>query len=59
MYVLHLHNLGEIDNDLKYLERASVEELWPPIFLVNDPILDEVRSDPRFVVVLKKTGLDQ
>lgn len=58
MFYIFYITLGEIDNALKYLERASVEEPWPPIFLVNDPFL-MMRSDPRFVAVLKKTGLHQ
>jgi serine/threonine protein kinase/Tfp pilus assembly protein PilF len=51
--------LGQIDRGFECLER-SVEnkEFWLPVFRFT-PMFDSVRNDPRFVSLMKNTGLDQ
>jgi hypothetical protein len=49
--------LGEKDRAFEWLERA-VEERADGLTLLNvDPMVDEIRSDPRFQRLLGKVGL--
>jgi hypothetical protein len=48
--------LGENDLAFDYFEKALQERALPPWFL-RDPILDGIRSDPRFLSMLQRMGL--
>ena len=50
--------LGETDHAIEWLQKAAEEraESWRLIFLKSDPMNDPLRSDPRFVELLKKRG---
>ena len=51
--------LGENDQALRWLERAYEDRdtwtQWTNIW----PLLDPLRSEPRFIALLKKVGLDK
>ena len=49
--------LGEIDEAFAWLERDLAERsLFPPFYTI-DPILDELRHDPRFDDLVRRVGL--
>jgi tetratricopeptide (TPR) repeat protein len=51
--------LGEKDQAFEYLEKAYLErESWMAT-LGTFPLLDSLRSDPRFTALLKKIGLKE
>jgi len=51
--------LDQKDQAFAWLEKAYEErDQWMPSFKVN-PMLDSLRSDPRFKVLLKKMGLEK
>jgi tetratricopeptide (TPR) repeat protein len=51
-------SMGRAEDALRYLE-AAVEEKSPPLTLViRDRVFDDVRSDERFIAILKRMGLD-
>ena len=51
--------LGDKDKTFEWLEKAYQEhDLY--LFLLNiDPYWDSIRSDPRFISLLKKMGLEK
>ncbi|MFC1800201.1 protein kinase [Candidatus Eisenbacteria bacterium] len=56
--LLHLA-LDDIDSYFDWLERASQEhDRWLD-FIRVDPLIDDIRSDPRYNVLLKKMGLSE
>ena len=50
--------LGELDECFVWLEKAYEDHDMRLSFLKVDPKWDSVRSDPRFVSILKRIGLD-
>ncbi len=58
LFALCYFTLRENDQGFRYLEKAYEErDAWMP-FLKIDPRLDIVRSDPRFMTLLKKMNLE-
>jgi serine/threonine-protein kinase len=58
IYTAAVHSaLGEIDETLKYLERAAEERNWQIAWLHIDPFWDNIRSDPRFRSLQLQVGL--
>ena len=51
--------LDEIDRGFEWLEKAFQEYDDNLNFLAVDPVLDSCRSDPRFMDLLKRAGLNQ
>jgi len=51
--------LEEIDQGFDWLKRALEVRDHALVFLGGKPIYDSVRSDPRFIEVLEKIGLDK
>lgn len=51
--------LGQKDQALEWLEKAYEEHDHALETLKVDPMLDSVRSDPRFMSLLKKMGLEK
>jgi adenylate cyclase len=51
--------LGETDQAFSHLRRAYDERSFFLAFLRSDPMLDALRSDPRFSELLKKLGFDK
>lgn len=49
--------LGEKDQALVWLEKACEDHQWMATHLNVDPVLDDLRSDPRFTRLLQRTGL--
>ncbi len=53
IYCATVHaGLGETEETIQYLQRASEEHNWQIAWLHVDPIWDAVRSDPRFRAML-------
>ena len=50
--------LGEKDKTFEWLNRAYEERAARMIFIKIDRWINNLRSDPRFKELLKKTGLD-
>jgi hypothetical protein len=50
--------LGENDRAFKFLEKAF-EDRREIVFVKVDPQLDNIRSDPRYAVLLRRVGLPQ
>jgi serine/threonine protein kinase/Tfp pilus assembly protein PilF len=51
-------SLGERDQAMDLLQKAYMERVSELIYLKVDPYLDNLRSDPRFVALLEKIGLE-
>jgi TolB-like protein/Tfp pilus assembly protein PilF len=51
--------LGDKDQTFKALERALAEHTGSMAFLRSDPFWKEVRSDPRYLDLLRRIGLPQ
>jgi len=51
--------LGEKDEAFKWLERTYQDRLSTMCALKVDPFMDNIRSDPRFKVYLKKAGFEK
>ena len=49
--------LGDKDRAFAALDSAFVEHAWPMFTLSFDPLMDGLRADPRFAVLLQKVGL--
>jgi tetratricopeptide (TPR) repeat protein len=54
-----LARLGENDRALEWLEKAYEQRLDHLVLLKVDPLFDGLRSDPRFVELLRRVGLEQ
>ena len=50
--------LGEDDKGFEYLDKAFVVKDTFLLYIKGDPLLDRVRSDPRFDEILKKMNLE-
>jgi tetratricopeptide (TPR) repeat protein len=50
--------LGEIDQAFEWLERAYEDRTSFLVWMGVSPVYDPIRGDPRFVVMLKKLGLE-
>ncbi len=51
--------LGDKDHAIEYLRKAFEEGSVYPAFAKIDPELDSLRSDPRFIELLRKVGLEK
>jgi TolB-like protein/Flp pilus assembly protein TadD len=51
--------LGEKDQALNWLEKGYQERATKMVFLKIDPFFDNLRSDPRFVELVRRVGLPQ
>jgi serine/threonine protein kinase/tetratricopeptide (TPR) repeat protein len=49
--------LGNKDGAISELEKGFVVRDWPMILLKHDPAFDGLRSDPRFVALVRRVGL--
>jgi serine/threonine protein kinase/tetratricopeptide (TPR) repeat protein len=49
--------LGEVDGAFSLLERAFAERSHAMTFLMIDPILDDLRPDPRHAALVRRVGL--
>jgi len=49
--------LGERDRALEWMEKAYREHSPGLLYMLHDPDLDELHSDPRFLDLLRRTGL--
>jgi adenylate cyclase len=56
--IVHL-GLGDRSRALEGLEKAYAARSQMLLFLKEDRIFDPLRSDPRFIALLKKTGMDK
>ena len=50
--------LGEKDKALKWLEKAHQQRSASLVYLKMNPNLDNLRSDPGFIAMLKEIGLE-
>jgi TolB-like protein/DNA-binding SARP family transcriptional activator len=50
-------NLGDRDRAIAWLRRAARERFPTLVFVRTDPILDPLRSDPRFQALLRELGI--
>lgn len=50
-------SLGETDEALDWLEKAYDDRFWMMAYLKVDPRWDPLRSHPRFIDILRRTGL--
>jgi len=51
--------LGDKDRALEWLRKAYEDRSFSLVFLKVDHMFDPLRSDPRFIALLKKVGLDK
>jgi adenylate cyclase len=51
--------IGDKQRALDGLEKAYEARSWWPLYLKVDKIYDPLRSEPRFIALLKKVGLDK
>lgn len=51
--------LGKKDEAFTWLEEAYEERSWRLTLMKVEPALDSLRSDPRFVALLKRVGLEE
>ena len=54
--VIHT-GLGEKDEALAWLQKACDERVFRVVLLGVEPLLDDLRSDPRFQALVKRIGL--
>ena len=57
-YASNYAMMGEKGRALQALERGVEKREWAVSLLNVDPAYDGLRSDPRFIAILKKVGLD-
>ena len=53
------HGLGDRENTLVWLEKALDAQTYSITFLRCEPFWQNLRSEPRFVALLKKMGLEK
>ena len=51
--------LGERDRAFAWLEKSMQMHTGQPLYFKIDPTLDDLRSDPRFVALIRRVGLPQ
>jgi len=51
--------LDENDNAFKWFEKAYEERSWFLIFIKMDPWMDSVRSDPRYISLIRRIGFPE
>jgi len=51
--------LGDKEQTLAWLEKAHQQRFWQMVFLKVEPELDDLRSDPRFVDLMRRVGFSQ
>jgi TolB-like protein/TPR repeat protein len=51
--------LGDVDEGFEWLERAYSQRMWSLLFIQVYCLLDGVRTDPRYLDILKRLGLGQ
>lgn len=51
-------SLDEKDQAIDWLQKAYDEHVSELIYMKVDPYLDKIRSDPRFIELLVKVGLE-
>ena len=51
--------LGQTDRAFEWLDKACDERALHLVFLGVDPLFDSLRSDPRFVDLLRTIGLEE
>lgn len=51
--------LGDYDEAFRLLDRADAERSWGVLWLRIDPLLDPVRTDPRFIALVNRIGLPE
>ena len=49
--------LGEKDQAFQWLERSLQDRAWDITYLKVDPLMDNLRADPRFADLVKRIGL--
>ena len=49
--------LGEKDQAFEWLERSNSDRAWDILYVKTDPMMDSLRSDPRFAELVKRVGL--
>ncbi len=58
--MIPLYAYARMDDDMfRWLERSCEERDLVAFVHGTDPMLDRVRSDPRFVALLRKMGLQE
>jgi Flp pilus assembly protein TadD len=51
--------LGKKDQALTFLEKAYADRCPLAVSMVREPLYDPLRSEPRFVALLRRMGLEQ
>jgi hypothetical protein len=49
--------LGDKEQTIAELEKAYIEHAWPMFIIKVDPAFADVRTDPRFIALVRKVGL--
>ena len=50
--------LGEVDEAMEWLERAYAERDPWLVWLKVNPCFDRIRTDPRFIAMVRRVGLE-
>jgi tetratricopeptide (TPR) repeat protein len=59
-FIAEIHaGLGERDKAFEWLKKSFEERSIGILFLKNDPLWDDLRSDPRFTDLVRRIGLPQ
>ena len=56
-FALAYAGLGEKDQAFQWLERSLQDRAWDITYLKVDPLMDNLRADPRFADLVKRVGL--
>jgi hypothetical protein len=56
-FALAYAGLGEKDQAFQWLERSLQDHAFDITYLNVDPLMDNLRSDPRFADLVKRIGL--
>ena len=49
--------LDEKDKAFEWFEKAYQERSWFLMFIKMDPLMDSVRSDPRYLSLIRRIGI--